>query len=95
MRVVIQLGLRANWRQFALPAGALADRLGVAWAIEVVAMLTLASGIVVIARLPEAHRRSKPRFDVEGYRSERQYLIRLHHQLGELGRCDELGVASL
>jgi MFS family permease len=40
----------------ALLAGALADRLGVPWAIEVVAALTLASGIVVIARLPETHR---------------------------------------
>lgn len=41
----------------ALLAGTLADRLGVAWAIETVAALTLASGIVVIARLPETHRR--------------------------------------
>lgn len=41
----------------ALIAGTLADRLGVAWAIEVVAGLTLASGIVVLARLHETHRR--------------------------------------
>ena len=41
----------------ALLAGTLADRVGVAWAIEVVAALTLASGIIVIARLPETHRR--------------------------------------
>lgn len=41
----------------ALLAGTLADRLDVAWAIEVVAALTLASGIVVIALLPETHRR--------------------------------------
>jgi MFS family permease len=40
----------------ALLAGTLADRLGVTWAIEVTAALTLASGIVVIARLPETHR---------------------------------------
>ncbi len=40
----------------ALLAGTLADRLGVSWAIEVVAALTLASGIVVLARLPETHR---------------------------------------
>jgi MFS family permease len=40
----------------ALLAGVLADRLGVAWAIEAVAALTLASGIVVLARLPETHR---------------------------------------
>ncbi|HET9809182.1 MAG TPA: MFS transporter, partial [Candidatus Limnocylindria bacterium] len=42
----------------ALLAGVLADRLGVAWAIEAVAALTLASGIVVLARLPETHRAS-------------------------------------
>ena len=41
----------------ALLAGTLADRLGVSWAIEVVAALTLASGIVVLARLPETRRR--------------------------------------
>jgi MFS family permease len=40
----------------ALLAGTLADRLGVGWAIEVVAALTLASGIVVLFRLPETHR---------------------------------------
>ena len=40
----------------ALLAGTVADRLGVAWAIEVVAALTLASGVVVIARLPETRR---------------------------------------
>jgi MFS family permease len=41
----------------ALLAGTLSDRLGVGWAIQVVAAMTLASGIVVIARLPETHRR--------------------------------------
>jgi MFS family permease len=40
----------------ALLAGVMADRLGVAWTIEVVAALTLASGIVVLVRLPETHR---------------------------------------
>lgn len=40
----------------ALLAGALADGLGVEWAIEVVAVLTLASGIVILVRLPETHR---------------------------------------
>jgi MFS family permease len=39
----------------ALLAGTIADRLGVDWAIEVVAALTLASGIVVLIRLPETH----------------------------------------
>lgn len=40
----------------ALLAGTVADRLGLAWAIEAVAALTLASGVVVIARLPETRR---------------------------------------
>ncbi len=45
----------------ALLAGTLADRLGVAWAIEVVAALTLASGLVVLVRLPETHRAGSPK----------------------------------
>ena len=40
----------------ALLAGTISDRLGMGWAIEVVAALTLASGIVVLVRLPETHR---------------------------------------
>jgi len=40
----------------ALLAGTIADLLGIEWAIEVVATLTLASGLVVFLRLPETHR---------------------------------------
>lgn len=54
-------GVYRFWRDMgyvfgALLAGTISDRLGIQWAIEVVAALTLASGIVVLVRLPETHR---------------------------------------
>jgi hypothetical protein len=40
-----------------LLAGALADLMGMSWAILGVALLTLASGLLVAARMPETVRR--------------------------------------
>ena len=37
----------------ALVAGVVADRLGLNWAVGVVAALTLASGLVTLGRMPE------------------------------------------
>jgi len=52
------VGIYRLWRDSgyavgALLAGVLADRFGMAWAIGVVAMLTVASGLLVLARMPE------------------------------------------
>jgi fucose permease len=52
------VGIYRFWRDSgyvvgALLAGALADSLGMAWAIGVVAMLTVASGLMVLVRMPE------------------------------------------
>jgi hypothetical protein len=41
----------------ALLAGAIADLFGMEWAIGVVALLTLASGVAVAWRMPETLRR--------------------------------------
>lgn len=38
-------------------AGAIADAFGIEWAIEVVAALTLGSGLIALVRLPETHPR--------------------------------------
>jgi MFS family permease len=40
----------------ALLAGVLADRFGMAWAIGVVALLTVGSGLLVLVRMPETLR---------------------------------------
>jgi MFS family permease len=61
-------GIYRFWRDTgyvagALLAGVIADRLDVRWAIEVVAVVTLASAIIVLLRLPETHptrRRTRP-----------------------------------
>ena len=55
------VGMYRLWRDSgyavgALLAGSLADRFGMAWAIGVVAMLTVASGLLVLMRLPETLR---------------------------------------
>lgn len=55
------VGVYRLWRDSgyavgALLAGSLADRFGMAWAIGVVAMLTVASGLLVLMRLPETLR---------------------------------------
>jgi MFS family permease len=55
------VGIYRLWRDSgyavgALLAGALADRFGMAWAIGVVAMLTVASGLLVLVRMPETLR---------------------------------------
>jgi MFS family permease len=42
----------------AVVAGVVADRLGLEWAVGVVAALTLTSGLVALGRLPETHARS-------------------------------------
>jgi MFS family permease len=42
----------------AVVAGVVADRLGLEWAVVVVAALTLISGLVALGRLPETHARS-------------------------------------
>jgi MFS family permease len=52
------VGVYRLWRDSgyavgALLAGSLADRFGMAWAIGVVAMLTIASGLLVLVRMPE------------------------------------------
>jgi MFS family permease len=52
------VGIYRLWRDSgyavgALLAGTLADRFGMAWAIGVVAMLTVASGLLVLVRMPE------------------------------------------
>jgi MFS family permease len=54
-------GIYRFWRDAgyvigALIAGIVADRLGLNWAVGVVAALTFASGLVVFSRLPETHR---------------------------------------
>jgi MFS family permease len=55
------VGIYRLWRDSgyavgALLAGILADRFGMAWAIGVVAMLTVASGLLVLVRMPETLR---------------------------------------
>jgi MFS family permease len=55
------VGIYRLWRDSgyavgALLAGVLADRFGMAWAIGVVAMLTVASGLLVLVRMPETLR---------------------------------------
>jgi MFS family permease len=55
------VGVYRLWRDSgyavgALLAGSLADRFGMPWAIGVVAMLTVASGLLVLMRLPETLR---------------------------------------
>jgi MFS family permease len=55
------VGMYRLWRDSgyavgALLAGFLADRFGMAWAIGVVAMLTVASGLLVLVRMPETLR---------------------------------------
>ena len=42
----------------ALVAGVVADRLGLNWAVGVVAALTLVSGLLTLGRLPETHVRA-------------------------------------
>ena len=54
------IGVYRLWRDSgyvigALLGGIVADRLGLSWAIAVVAALTFASGLVALARLPETH----------------------------------------
>jgi MFS family permease len=58
------VGIYRFWRDTgyavgALLAGALADAFGMAWSIGGVAAITLVSGILVIARMPETLRRSR------------------------------------
>jgi len=55
------VGIYRLWRDSgyavgALLAGVLADRFGMAWAIGVVAILTIASGLLVLVRMPETLR---------------------------------------
>jgi len=55
------VGVYRLWRDSgyavgALLAGALADRFGMAWSIGAVALLTLASGLLVVVRMPETLR---------------------------------------
>lgn len=54
------IGVYRLWRDSgyvvgAIAAGLLADALGAAWAIEVVAALTFLSGMIALARMPETH----------------------------------------
>jgi MFS family permease len=50
----------------ALVAGIVADRLGLNWAVGVVAALTLASGLVTLGRLPETRGPLGPRTLTKG-----------------------------
>ncbi len=55
------VGVYRLWRDSgyavgALFAGALADRFGMAWSIGAVGLLTFASGVLVLVRMPETHR---------------------------------------
>jgi len=55
------VGVYRLWRDSgyvvgALLAGTLADRFGMAWSIGVVGLLTFASGVLVLVRMPETHR---------------------------------------
>lgn len=57
------VGVYRWWRDLgyaagALLAGALADALGMRWSIAVIGALTIASGMLVLVRMPETHRRS-------------------------------------
>ena len=59
------VGVYRLWRDLgyaagALLAGALADALGMRWAIVVIGALTAASGVVVMLRMPETHRVREP-----------------------------------
>ena len=55
------VGVYRLWRDLgyaagALLAGALADALGMRWSIAAIGALTIASGVLVIVRMPETHR---------------------------------------
>ena len=55
------VGVYRLWRDSgyvvgALLAGTLADRFGMAWSIGAVGLLTFASGVLVLVRMPETHR---------------------------------------
>ena len=55
------VGVYRLWRDLgyaagALLAGALADALGMQWSIAMIGALTIASGVLVIVRMPETHR---------------------------------------
>lgn len=52
----------------ALLAGSLADRFGVSWAIGVAALLTVASGLVVLWRMPETLRHASSIFSLHPIR---------------------------
>jgi len=59
-------GMYRFWRDAgyligALVAGVVADRLGLNWAVAVVAALTFASGLMALVRLPETHVAAEPR----------------------------------
>ena len=60
----LAVGVYRLWRDTgyavgALLAGVLADVFGMSAAIGVVAVLTAASGLLAVARMPETHRRAK------------------------------------
>lgn len=66
------VGVYRLWRDSgyavgALLAGTLADRFGMSWAIGVVAMLTVASGLAVLWRMPETlHHHRRPALSRDG-----------------------------